>query len=381
MDRKSISNSLLLILMVIWVVIIPQVEANGVDHKIFSKVLNESRTISVILPESYNQNLGVRYPVLYVLDGVQQLPHTAGTAKSLYTYGEMPDLIIVGIDSTNRTRDMTPTMLPGVENSGKADIFLKFLNSELKPYINNQYRTNNYNMLAGHSFGGLLVTYSLIVDPSSFQARFAFSPSLRFLGQKLFDQLGTTVKNNTDSKLYFYMNVGAEQDRVLAAFGTVSKILEQASSNLIWHAVELTQETHFTTPIIGQFQGFRELFNNWKLTLAISRQGVSAIEAFYKSLSSRVGYNVKAEEAQVNNAAYELLNVTGDADLAKKIFELNKNNYPESPNAYIGLARISQMKGNIESTAQLLEKAIALVDKDDVRYHRLKERLSGIQQR
>lgn len=362
----------------LFVAVTPKVKGESIDHQIFSKVLNEPREFSVVLPESYDEKLGVTYPVLYVLDGVQQLPHTVGTAKTLYTYGEMPDLLIIAINSTNRTRDMTPNKLPGVENSGKADSFLTFLSSELMPYINRQYRTNNYNMLAGHSFGGLLVTYSVIVDPGAFQARFAFSPSLRFLGPKLFDQLQTVVSKNIKSKLYFYMNVGAEQDRVLEAFRTVRKILGQASPNLSWNGVELPHETHFTTPVIGQFQGFRELFNSWKLSLSVSSNGVAAIEQFYQSLSNRVGYTIDPEESQVNNAAYEVLQVTGDSDLAKEIFELNLKNYPKSPNSYTGLAGISRMEGDINSAIGLLEKAISLIGKDDSRYTRLKNQLSEI---
>lgn len=269
MDRKSRSASIATIFLLYLIVMPSKSFGRVTNHELVSKQLNESRQITVTLPVSYNENLGVSYPVLYVLDGVQQIPHTTGTAKSLYIYGEMPDLIIVGIDSINRTRDMTPRMLPGVEDSGKADAFLSFLNNELKPYINKRYRTNGYNMLAGHSFGGLLAVYSLIVDPNTFQARFAFSPSLRFLGPDLFDQFQTRVSKNIENNSYFYMNVGGEQARVLEAFREIKTFLEGASPKLNWNAVELPQETHFTTPMIGQFQAFRGLFKGWKLSLAV----------------------------------------------------------------------------------------------------------------
>jgi hypothetical protein len=270
---------------------------------------------------------------------------------------------------------MTPIKFPGVEESGKADNFLKFITHELKSFIDKEYRTNNYNMLAGHSFGGLFVAYTLIVDSESFQARFAFSPSLRFLGEDLYSDLKKSVKQNTARKQYLYMNVGAEQDRVLAAFNTVSTILKEGSPSLRWKAVELTEETHFTTPVIGQFQAFRDLFSGWKLTLPVSRQGVSAINDFYQSLSQQVGYDVKPEEGQVNNAAYEVLQVTGDVEVSREIFELNRDKYPESPNAYIGLARIHEMKNEPSLAAEQLEKAISLMDETDSRYAELKNRL------
>lgn len=380
MERKYIPEKLAVIVFLYSLLVVSYVTGKEVEHELFSAALDESRSISVVLPESYNEKLGVSYPVLYVLDGAQQLPHTAGTARSLYTYGEMPDLIVVAVHNVNRTRDMTPKALPGVEDSGKADIFFKFLNTELKPYIQQHYRANGYNMLAGHSFGGLFAAYSLILDPNAFQARFAFSPSLRFLGPELFEQLQTAVARKHDSKLYFYMNVGGEQERVLKAFREVEAILHKSSSQLVWHAVELPQETHFTTPIIGQFQAFRELFNGWKLSLAVSTKGVPAIQEFYRSLSDRVGYDVPPEEAQINNAANEVLQVTGNTDLARQIFEMNLNIYPESPNSYAGLARISQIKGDLASAAQLMEKAISLTSEHDNRYKAFKDQLSNIQQ-
>lgn len=382
MDRKFFINTLVVIIFFSIAVIATATSAQGkeIDHDFFSNKLQESRHLTVTLPENYADNLGGTYPVLYVLDGRQQLPHTAGIAKTLQVYGEMPALIIVSVDSTNRMRDLTPKMFPGVENSGKADAFLSFLVEELRPFIDQNYKTNNYNMLAGHSLGGLFATYSLIVDPDAFQARFAFSPSLRFLGPKLFKTLNSVVAKKRTSNVYFYMNVGAEQARVLDAFHTVTTILNDSSEKLSWTADELPEETHFTTPIIGQFKAFRHLFGNWKLTLPLVEKGIPAVEAFYQSLSSRLGYAVVPEEAQVNSAAYEVLDVTDNTDLASALFELNLRNYPSSPNAFIGLSRVARNQGNFVRASELMEKALGLVDTTDSRYTVIKNQLATLQQ-
>ena len=189
MNRTSITIALAILILATPMIGRSQVSGNEIRHELMSSELNELRQISVVLPPGYEEQPETNYPVLYVLDGVQQMSHTVGTATALYTYGEMPALIIVGVDSVDRTLDMTPAALPGVEKSGGADKFLGFLVDELKPYIAERYRTNSYSMLAGHSFGGLLATYSLIARPEAYQARFAFSPSLRFLGPELVEQL------------------------------------------------------------------------------------------------------------------------------------------------------------------------------------------------
>jgi predicted alpha/beta superfamily hydrolase len=344
-----------------------------------SKELNELRQISVVLPPGYDEQSKASYPVLYVLDGAEQLPHTAGTAKTLYIYGEMPALIIVGVDSTDRTLDMTPTTLPGVENSGGADKFLSFLVAELKPYIAERYRTNTYSMLAGHSFGGLLATYSLIAQPEEYQARFAFSPSLRFLGPELVEQLRVRTSTGMDASSYFYMNAGGEQQRALDAFHSTTAILDEASQDLVWKAVELPDETHFTTPIIGQFEAFRELFRDWKLSLSVSRNGVPAVVEFYRNLSNRLGYEILPEENAVNTAAAEVLDVLGDSALAKELFELSAQTHPESPQAYAGLARVAQVQKDFPGAIQYMEKAMSLVDENDIRHARFAAQLASLQ--
>lgn len=62
--------------------------------------------------------------------------------------------------------------------SGQADRFLDFLEKELIPHIDRNYRTYPHRIIAGWSFGGLLATHALIHRPEIFDAYLAISPSL-----------------------------------------------------------------------------------------------------------------------------------------------------------------------------------------------------------
>ena len=73
-----------------------------------SKVMGEQRTVLVSTPPTYGQTQE-RYPVLYMTDGDAHLTHTRGTVDFLVRNGLMPDVIIVGVTNTDRTRDLTPT--------------------------------------------------------------------------------------------------------------------------------------------------------------------------------------------------------------------------------------------------------------------------------
>mgnify|MGYP003665881085 FL=1 len=137
----------------------------GTKFKMNSKFLNEERTYTVGLPKSYHTNLK-KYPILVLLDGDEHFQGVSGIVDQMNqgrNHGHIPEMIIVAIGNTDRTRDFTPTnsiiFLDGVEKpqyqstSGGSAAFLEFLEKELLVVIEKKYRTNSYKTLIGHSYG------------------------------------------------------------------------------------------------------------------------------------------------------------------------------------------------------------------------------------
>lgn len=78
-------------------------------HTITSKALGEERTILVRVPPAYERT-GQRFPVVLMLDAhAPQNGMMASIIESQAFAGTMPEMILVGIQNTNRTRDLTPT--------------------------------------------------------------------------------------------------------------------------------------------------------------------------------------------------------------------------------------------------------------------------------
>src|ERR1044072_6864887 len=152
-----------------------------------STVLGEDRIVLVRTPEGYETNK-VSYPVLYMTDGDGHMGHTASTIEFLTRNGRLPDLIVVGVTNTDRTRDLTPVKStnknPAGElqfpTSGGADNFLKFFETELVPEIEKQYRVQPYRIFAGHSLGGLFAIHAMMTKPGLFNSYVAVSPSLQW---------------------------------------------------------------------------------------------------------------------------------------------------------------------------------------------------------
>ena len=92
--------------------------AEGLAYRIESKILGETRTINLALPRSFaDTGPERRYPVAVVLDGEADLPAAAAVAAELAARGQIPEMVLVAIENTDRLRDLTP---PGLSVSGSS---------------------------------------------------------------------------------------------------------------------------------------------------------------------------------------------------------------------------------------------------------------------
>ncbi|MEZ4684787.1 MAG: alpha/beta hydrolase-fold protein [Bacteroidia bacterium] len=147
---------------------------------IHSEILGEDRPISVHVPASAFTSKQ-KYPVLFILDGDYNFTYVKGLLDVQATIGErIPEMILVGISgkgSETYRRNCKPD-IPGVEDSGNADQFADFIEKELFPFIHQRYPAAGYNILAGHSIGGLCVVNTALNRPNLFQHYIAISPAL-----------------------------------------------------------------------------------------------------------------------------------------------------------------------------------------------------------
>ena len=83
--------------------------AMGETFTIASTAVNETRRINVYLPPGYGEDAASRFPVLYMPDGgmAEDFLHVAGLVQVSVGNGTMRPFILVGIENTERRRDMT----------------------------------------------------------------------------------------------------------------------------------------------------------------------------------------------------------------------------------------------------------------------------------
>jgi predicted alpha/beta superfamily hydrolase len=191
----------------------------GQIDEIFSRELDEKRILNIFLPEGYQKEKANTYPVIYLLDGSATgnfIPVTGLIQFNNFSrVNRVPKSIVVGIENVDRNRDFThPTSIEKNQKyrptAGKSGKFIAFIEKELQPYINKNFRTNDSKTIIGHSLGGLLATEILFKKPTLFNKYIILSPSLWWDNASLLESSPEILNPNFPQNTQVYVGVGKE---------------------------------------------------------------------------------------------------------------------------------------------------------------------------
>ena len=336
----------------------------GETFAVESKVMAEQRRVIVWTPAHYAEGTQA-YPVLYVTDADRQFGHTVTTVEFLSRNGRMPPMIVVGIFNTDRTRDLTPykdtdddTQLP---TAGGGDRFLRFMETELVPWVERQYRTQAFRAFAGHSFGGLFAMHALATRPNLFNAIVAVSPTLAWRQGEAVKRIDTTLTQQRTLKGALYVTLGDEGQAMKAGLDRLRTVLEEkAGKGLRWDLVEMLDEDHGSLVLRSHYNAFEKIFDGWRLPRTRNgtfKGGWNAVEAHYARLSDRLGWAITPPEATVNALGYAAL-AQREIDDALEYLQANVRNYPDSANAYDSLGEALEAAGRLDDALAKYEEAI-----------------------
>jgi hypothetical protein len=210
----------------------------------------ELRTINVWTPPDYKTTIH-SLPVLYMPDGglKEDFPHIANTIAALVESKKIRPLILVGIENTQRRRDLTgPTQVekdkeiaPVVGGSAQ---FRAFINDELFTEINKRYRTTKEKGIIGESLAGLFVTETFLLHPNMFDYYIAFDPSLWWNNEHLIKNAKEDLNKFPSAKKRFWF---AGSKDVLATVQKLDDTLKAANINTIkWQYANEPKEEHST---------------------------------------------------------------------------------------------------------------------------------------
>jgi predicted alpha/beta superfamily hydrolase len=239
----------------------------GETFTIDSKVLKETRRINVYMPPVYVESTTARLPVLYMPDGGigEDFLHVAGLVQVLTGNGTMRPFILVGIENTERRRDMTgPTeneqdkkIAPRV---GGSAAFRAFIRRELMPGVKARYRTTDETAIVGESLAGLFIVETFLKEPDLFDTYIAFDPSLWWNDRKLVSGAAEDLRRHANLSKTLY--IASSSDEMVP--GVMRRFVDILSGNapptLRRHYESMPEERHSTIYHPAALRAFRALF-------------------------------------------------------------------------------------------------------------------------
>jgi len=345
----------------------------GEMHTIESKILGEKREVLIYAPEGY-KTARKKYPIIYLTDAASHYLHVITTMKFLRRNSKMPQMIVVGVTNTDRTRDLTPPIteqmfdsngepVPERPTAGGADNFLTFFEKELFPYVEDNYPTAPYRLLAGHSLGGLFTIHTFVNHNDMFQGYMAASPSLWWNNGKLVAKAAAFLKNNKTSENSLFVSMGNEGGDMFSNYQNFVDVLNNgAGKNLHWSAQHMPKETHGSVVLRSYYQGLETIFDDWYVPDETMTAGLTAIKTHFARLSQRMGYTVDPSPTIINTSGFKALNAGKTRD-AIEILSYNADRFPDAPDVQDSLGAAYEADGQLKEAQAQYRKAVDLAEK------------------
>ncbi len=242
----------------------------GHGHDIASAVLGEVRRVNIYLPPGY-ANGEQRYPVLYLIDGGadQDFVHIAGLSQHATISGSFREMIVVGIETKDRRRELTfpamadATLRTEYPTHGESEMFRTFLVGEVKPWVEQRYRTDGFDAVMGESLAGLFVTETFLKQPDAFDGYVAIDPSLWWDKEALSREAPAFLARQVAGQRMLFMAIADSGPEMRVGQAQMAAAIKAAvPAGLTFNHVQMLDEQHGTIYHRAALDGLRLVFAN-----------------------------------------------------------------------------------------------------------------------
>ncbi len=352
----------------------------GKVDSVWSATLKENRPYLVYTPPSYDDTTSTpqKYPVLYLLDGDAHFHSVTGLLQILGTGVNgtfvVPEMIVVAIPNTDRTRDLTPTRVgagfdgkpqPFLKTSGGMPNFFTFLNTELIPRIDAGYRTTSYRVFVGHSLGGITTINALYTIPETFNAYVAIDPSLWYDNKLLLRQAKNffSTANLKGKSLYVGQanTINPDDTTSNAHFESIVQfngILETYNQTGLRYGYKYyPNDSHGSVPLIAEYDALRFIFDGYTVDLGRVLATPSLLPEHFRIVSAKLGSTFAPSERMI--AMLAQFAMTQDTAKAIEFYQIGLDLYPDSYRGYDRIGAAWMAKGDQKKARGYYEQALA----------------------
>ena len=243
--------------------------------------------------------------------------------------------------------------------------FSRFVVEELLPFVESEYRTKEYRILAGPQAGAEFGLYTLAKRPGVFGAFIIENP---FRSDPVHDILIAAVEEAFEEGISSptFLQITAT-DR--AGFRDMTGALKQATdfqamvddrnpANLTFVA-DFVEESEDFLPPLGLKEGLRALFDEYRFPEEREVRGLSDLVEYYAALSGRIGFEVGIPEMTLVSSALGLKE-KGAIASAEEILTYLVGWNPASLDGYWQLANLYREQGRNDDALAYYRKCVDL---------------------
>ncbi|WP_408032683.1 alpha/beta hydrolase-fold protein [Tenacibaculum xiamenense] len=329
--------------------------------KIKSRYLNESRTVSIRLPDNYECSKAT-YPIILVTDGGILFDYVKGLF--IYNWDLYPDAILVGIDQLEREKELVPMK----ETEETHENFFKYVNDELLNELKSNYRVNGINIIIGHSFGGYFSIKSLLKNNNINYAISISTTLWKKYGDNIYSEF--SKKQPTENNFLYLGSAENDHKQIKNDLVKLNEYIEENKAfNIKSSLEEYPNEDHNSSILIGIRKGLLKLFKNWPTKISEKKwdeiykyKKASIFYNHFKDIPNK--YKIIPSEEDYNSLGYYYLEQK-KINKAIETFELNAKIYPCSSNAYDSLAEAYEINNENKKALSNYKKALKMEIKGD----------------
>jgi hypothetical protein len=318
-------------------------------YKDFKSVeLNQTRTLKIFIPESYEKDQSRLYPLAILFDGDFLFDVYTGNATLFAQRDKAPEQIIVGIlqnKNKERYKDCEYDKINGMPTQ-ESDLFYRFVRMELLDYLESNYRLSPFRTLIGSTLTANFVNYFVVENEIAFDAFVCINP---YYNPDMTSFLNNKLSEFSNQKIYYYLNSGnynspGKHERI---DGVANLLQSLNNQNIIVKYDQFNTSTKISS--IGQAipAAIAHIFNIYS---AISKEefalniehlsppdAIAYLENKYVEIEYLFGTNIKIRERDI----YAIESIIIDQEEGEYLIsfgEMIQKLYPETPisDYYIG---------------------------------------------
>jgi uncharacterized protein len=342
-----------------------------ITDTITSQKLNEDREITIGLPPSYEKNSKQSYPILLLLDGDFLFDPFQGALSYGYYWDDLPEVIIVGISqnkNNERETDCATEPTTGLPDE-KGEKFFEFIGMELIPYIQKNFRTAPFKIVAGlDTTAGFLNCY-LYKDNPVFDAYISMSPELPTgMEEQIADRLAAIPK----PIFYYHSTADGDVKKMRTRIQAMDEeIIKVVNPKLNYRYEDFKGASHYSMVLNSIPSALYQIFAVYQpISITEFQEKIATLPSGYvdylvnkyEILEKSIGLKVQIrlndfkaiEAAIIKNQAYNEFD---------QLSQLARKDYPKSMLADYEMAQMYEKKGD---NARAVKSYLAAFQKEEI---------------